>query len=92
MGLILLAGTVGGPRKSIRGARQVLKDLEEGIFRPSRIWPNLASWNKDDADHMYLYDPYVRSSSAESLPDAFLRIAWNLNQSTPAFTRTYQYA
>lgn len=57
MGLILLAGTVGGPRKSIRGARQVLKDLEEGIFRPSRIWPNLASWNKDDADHMYLYDP-----------------------------------
>jgi len=57
MGLILLAGTVGGPRKSIRGSTQVLKDLEENIFRPSRIWPNLASWNKDDADHMYLYDP-----------------------------------
>ncbi|KLO12011.1 hypothetical protein SCHPADRAFT_905529 [Schizopora paradoxa] len=57
MGLILLAGTVGGPRKSIRSTRQVLEDLEESIFRPSRIWPNLASWNKDDADHMYLYDP-----------------------------------
>lgn len=56
MGLILLAGGVGGGRKSIRGSRVVLEDLES-IFRPSRIWPNLASWNSKDADHMYLYDP-----------------------------------
>ena len=56
MGLVLLAGGVGGPRKSIRGSRQCLEDLET-IFRPSRIWPNLASWNEKDSDHMYFFDP-----------------------------------
>lgn len=56
MGLILLAGGIGGSRKSIRGSRQTLEDLET-IFRPSRIWPNLASWEAKDSDHLYLYEP-----------------------------------
>jgi len=55
MGLILLAGGIQGCRKSIRGSKQVLEDLES-VFRPSRIWPNLASWDSKDSDHMYLYD------------------------------------
>ena len=56
MGLVLLAGGIRGVRKSIRASRQTLEDLET-IFRPSRIWPNLASWNRDDHNFLYLYDP-----------------------------------
>ncbi|KAH8108466.1 cAMP phosphodiesterases class-II-domain-containing protein [Phellopilus nigrolimitatus] len=52
--LVLLAGSAGGPRKSIRGSQQCLEDLQT-IFKPSRIWPNLASWDPDDSDHLYLY-------------------------------------
>ena len=58
MGLVLLAGGIGGVRKSIRGSQQTLEDLES-IFRPSRLWPNLASWNRDDFNFLYLYDPYA---------------------------------
>ena len=54
-----MAGSVsGGPRKSIRGTRQCLEDLQT-IFEPSRIWPNLASWDQNDSNHLYLYDPWV---------------------------------
>jgi 3',5'-cyclic-nucleotide phosphodiesterase len=56
MGLVMLAGGINGVRKSIRASRQTLEDLET-IFRPSRIWPNLASWNREDSDFLYLYDP-----------------------------------
>ncbi|THH05574.1 hypothetical protein EW145_g4693 [Phellinidium pouzarii] len=56
MSLVLMAGSVEGPRKSIRGTRQCLEDLQT-VFKPSRIWPNLASWNPNDSDHLYLYDP-----------------------------------
>lgn len=58
MGLVLLAGTLHGGRKSLMGATQTLKDLES-VFQPSRVWPNLASWERNDSDHLYLYDPYV---------------------------------
>ena len=58
LSLVLLAGSFSGPRKSIRGSRDCLEDLQS-IFKPSRIWPNLASWNPEDADHLYLYDPIL---------------------------------
>ncbi|KAI5124052.1 hypothetical protein M0805_003881 [Coniferiporia weirii] len=56
LSLVLMAGSVDGPRKSIRASRQCLEDLQT-IFKPSRIWPNLASWDPNDSDHLYLYDP-----------------------------------
>lgn len=56
LSLVLVAGSFSGPRKYIRGSRECLEDLQS-IFKPSRIWPNLASWNPEDADHLYLYDP-----------------------------------
>ncbi|TDL27223.1 cyclic-AMP phosphodiesterase [Rickenella mellea] len=56
LGLVLLAGAFVGQRRRLMGSMQTLKDLES-IFRPSRIWPNLASWNENDADFLYLYDP-----------------------------------
>ncbi|KAK7023876.1 cyclic-AMP phosphodiesterase [Favolaschia claudopus] len=51
--LVLSAGSLGGPRKRIFGAKQTLADLES-VFA-DRIWPNLASWKEEDDDHKLLY-------------------------------------
>ena len=56
LSLVLLAGSFSGSRKSVRGSRDCLEDLYS-IFEPSQIWLNLASWNPEDADYLYLYDP-----------------------------------
>ena len=56
LSLVLLAGSFSGSRKSVRGSRDCLEDLHS-IFEPSQIWPNLASWNPEDADYLHLYDP-----------------------------------
>jgi hypothetical protein len=55
--LILSAGSFTGSRKTIYAAHQTLKDLE-GVFA-DRIWPNLASWDKDDEPYKLLYSPSV---------------------------------
>ncbi|KAF7295251.1 hypothetical protein MIND_01064000 [Mycena indigotica] len=52
-GLVLSAGTLSGPRKRVYASRQTLQDLES-VFA-DRIWPNLASWDKDDGDYKLLY-------------------------------------
>jgi cAMP phosphodiesterase len=56
-GLILAAGSLPGPRKRICASLSTLKSLET-IFG-DRIWPNLASWDTDDAAYKLLYDPCV---------------------------------
>ncbi|EJD02095.1 uncharacterized protein FOMMEDRAFT_29194 [Fomitiporia mediterranea MF3/22] len=63
MSLILLAGSMDGKRKSVRGSRKCLEDIDT-IFNPHRIWPNLASWDADDAEHLYLYDPLPDNTDA----------------------------
>jgi hypothetical protein len=57
-GLVLSAGSLQGPRKRVCAPQHALKTLE--IIFSDRIWPNLASWDADDAAHKLLYDPYVR--------------------------------
>jgi cAMP phosphodiesterase len=56
-GLILSAGSLPGPRKRVCASLSTLKSLET-IFA-DRIWPNLASWDTDDAAYKLLYDPCV---------------------------------
>jgi 3',5'-cyclic-nucleotide phosphodiesterase len=56
-GLILSAGSLPGPRKRVCASLSTLKSLET-IFG-DRIWPNLASWDTDDAAYKLLYDPCV---------------------------------
>ncbi|KDQ60580.1 hypothetical protein JAAARDRAFT_554097 [Jaapia argillacea MUCL 33604] len=58
-GLILSAGSIGGPRKRIYAAHQTLKDIDS-IFGGGRIWPNLASWKEQDDAYKLLYQalPY----------------------------------
>ncbi|KAJ7236721.1 cyclic-AMP phosphodiesterase [Mycena haematopus] len=73
--LVLSAGSLGGPRKRLCGAKQTLADLES-VFA-DRIWPNLASWNEDDDDHKLLYtllgmndayEPLIPNVSVRSFP------------------------
>ncbi|KAI0282146.1 cAMP phosphodiesterases class-II-domain-containing protein [Russula aff. rugulosa BPL654] len=54
-GLILSAGSLSGSRKRVCASLSTLKTLET-IFA-DRIWPNLASWDADDAAYKLLYDP-----------------------------------
>ena len=61
-GLVLSAGSLQGPRKRICASLHALKFLET-IFA-DRIWPNLASWDADDAAHKLLYDPCVQNISS----------------------------
>ena len=56
-GLVLSAGSLLGPRKRVCAPQSTLKTLET-IFS-DRIWPNLASWDADDAAYKLLYDPCV---------------------------------
>jgi hypothetical protein len=56
-GLVLSAGSLLGPRKRVCAPLSTLKTLET-IFS-DRIWPNLASWDADDAAYKLLYDPCV---------------------------------
>ena len=56
-GLVLSAGSLLGPRKRVCASLSTLKSLET-IFG-DRIWPNLASWDTDDAAYKLLYDPCV---------------------------------
>ncbi|KAL5490093.1 PDE1 [Sanghuangporus weigelae] len=56
LSLILLAGSLDGDRKSIRGSLQCLRGIDT-IFKPGCVWPNLASWEPRDPDDLYLYDP-----------------------------------
>ena len=56
-GLVLSAGSLLGPRKRVCAPLPTLKSLET-IFA-DRIWPNLASWDADDAAFKLLYDPCV---------------------------------
>jgi hypothetical protein len=60
-GLILSAGSLHGCRKRVCAPPSALKTLET-IFS-DRIWPNLASWDEDDAPFKLLYRPYVLSPS-----------------------------
>ncbi|KAI0306731.1 cAMP phosphodiesterases class-II-domain-containing protein [Multifurca ochricompacta] len=54
-GLILSAGALHGHRKRVCASLHALKSLET-IFA-DRIWPNLASWDANDAVYKLLYDP-----------------------------------
>lgn len=56
-GLVLSAGSLLGPRKRVCAPLSTLKTLET-IFS-DRIWPNLASWDANDAAYKLLYDPCV---------------------------------
>lgn len=51
--LVLSAGSLGGGRKRICATSAVLKDIETAFS--NRLWPNLASWDKDDSPQKYLY-------------------------------------
>lgn len=62
--LIVSAGSFSGPRKRIYASMETLKDLES-VFKPSRIWPNLASWNEQDDPSKYLYSAYARNLVSE---------------------------
>lgn len=44
--LVLCAGSLQGPAKSIYGVPQTLDDIEQ-VFS-DRLWPNLASWDSSD--------------------------------------------
>ncbi|KAH9048517.1 cAMP phosphodiesterases class-II-domain-containing protein [Lactarius hengduanensis] len=56
VGLVLSAGALHGCRKRVCAPRSVLKILET-VFS-DRIWPNLASWDEDDAPFKLLYNPF----------------------------------
>src|SRR5258707_6762494 len=56
-GLVLSTGSLLSPRKRVCASLSTLKFLET-IFA-DRIWPNLASWDTDDAAYKLLYDPCV---------------------------------
>lgn len=46
-GMVLSAGSMGGPSRSVIGAHRCLQDIES-IFS-GRIWPKLASWSEADS-------------------------------------------
>lgn len=54
-GLVLSAGSLHGCRKRVCAPPSALKTLET-IFS-DRVWPNLASWDEDDAPFKLLYHP-----------------------------------
>ncbi|KAH9981463.1 cAMP phosphodiesterases class-II-domain-containing protein [Lactifluus volemus] len=71
-GLVLSAGSLHGPRKRVCAPLHTLKILET-IFS-DRIWPNLASWDADDAAHKLLYDPITFDDSYRTIfPDVSVR-------------------
>ncbi|KAI0005867.1 cyclic-AMP phosphodiesterase [Russula compacta] len=71
-GLILSAGSLQGSRKRICASLHALKSLET-IFA-DRIWPNLASWDADDAAYKLLYDPLNFDDDYKTIfPDVSVR-------------------
>ncbi|KAF9264958.1 cyclic-AMP phosphodiesterase [Marasmius fiardii PR-910] len=67
-GLIISAGSLGGPRKRVYGIKNVLQDLES-VFS-NRLWPNLASWDEEDADYKFLYSTVYPDGRYQTiLPD-----------------------
>jgi len=71
-GLILSAGSLPGPRKRVCASLSTLKSLET-IFA-DRIWPNLASWDTDDAAYKLLYDPLNFSEGYRTIfPDVSVK-------------------
>lgn len=52
-GLVLTAGSLGGPTRRMFATREVLKDVQ-WIFS-DRLWPNLATWNSRDPSAALLY-------------------------------------
>jgi len=92
--LVLSAGSLGGPRKRLCGAKQTLADLES-VFA-DRIWPNLASWNEDDDDHKLLYtvlglndayEPLIPNVSVRGFPVSHGHNAGGNYDSTAFFIR-----
>jgi len=81
-GLVLSAGSLSGPRKRVCASLTTLKSLET-IFG-DRIWPNLASWDADDAAYKLLYDPCVyMNSSSPALSRSFTHSYTNSSNSSP---------
>ncbi|KAF8479253.1 cyclic-AMP phosphodiesterase [Russula ochroleuca] len=71
-GLVLSAGSLLGPRKRVCAPLPTLKSLET-IFA-DRIWPNLASWDADDAAYKLLYDPLKFDEGYRSIfPDVSVK-------------------
>ncbi|KAH9966498.1 cyclic-AMP phosphodiesterase, partial [Russula dissimulans] len=71
-GLVLSAGSLQGPRKRVCAPLHTLKTLET-IFA-DRIWPNLASWDADDAAYKLLYDPIKFDDEYRTIfPDVSVR-------------------
>ncbi|KAI0252261.1 cAMP phosphodiesterases class-II-domain-containing protein [Lactifluus subvellereus] len=59
-GLVLSAGSLDSSEKRRKRVCAPLKALKvlETIFS-DRVWPNLASWNADNAAYKFLYDPTI---------------------------------
>jgi hypothetical protein len=53
---VLSAGSLGS-QKQVYARKQTLKNLED-VFA-DRLWPNLASYNKNDPHVMLVYTPCV---------------------------------
>ncbi|KAG7092179.1 hypothetical protein E1B28_008548 [Marasmius oreades] len=65
-GLVISAGSLGGPRKRVYGIKKVLQDLES-VFS-DRLWPNLASWDEEDADYKLLYSTLYSDGRYQPIP------------------------
>ncbi|KAF7322673.1 hypothetical protein HMN09_00046100 [Mycena chlorophos] len=71
-GLVLSAGSLSGPRKRVCASKHSLQDLES-VFA-DRIWPNLASWDKEDENYKLLYSVIgARDAYEELVTDVSIR-------------------
>ncbi|KAI0256525.1 cAMP phosphodiesterases class-II-domain-containing protein [Lactifluus subvellereus] len=74
-GLVLSAGSLDSSEKRRKRVCAPLKALKilETIFS-DRVWPNLASWDADDAAYKLLYDPLMFDDSYRTIfPDVSVK-------------------
>ncbi|OCH95290.1 hypothetical protein OBBRIDRAFT_616699 [Obba rivulosa] len=88
-GLILSAGSLGGPRRQVYGAQHTLEDLST-IFS-GRIWPKLASWDEGDPLPLLLSALSANGHYRSIAPDISVRMM-PISHGQPEGLGTYECA
>ncbi|EKM55750.1 uncharacterized protein PHACADRAFT_96025, partial [Phanerochaete carnosa HHB-10118-sp] len=72
-GLVLAAGSLGGPTRRIFATQGVLKDMQ--MIFSDRLWPNLATWNPRNTSAILLYSQLTVCDRYISIaPDVSVRV------------------
>ncbi|KZP29888.1 hypothetical protein FIBSPDRAFT_908193 [Athelia psychrophila] len=71
--LVISAGSLSGPRKSVFALKPILFDLEN-VF-DDRLWPRLASWDERDDSYKLLYQALLPDDGYHTIsPDISARV------------------